>query len=100
MKSGATPCSRATEAASTPSRSVTMNRPGISCADAPALNAGDSCGARLEEGDDDVVGESAQAARTPATANADANRLMVVRDIDVVLLWNGNTSTRTSGTEN
>src|SRR5215203_6071753 len=85
-KSGATPCSRATPRASAPSRSVTMNRPGMAAAATPALYAGTSCGARSDDvAGDDVVGVSAQAASTPATANADASRLTEIRDIDGIL---------------
>src|SRR5215203_5943093 len=88
-KSGATPCSRATPRASAPSRSVTMNRPGMCSAATPALNAGASCGASPEDtADGDVVGESAHAASTPTMTNADASRLTEVRDIDGILLRN------------
>jgi hypothetical protein len=68
----------------------------------PALNAGTSCGASSDEAaGDDVVGVSAQAASTPAMANADASRLMEVRDevrdIDGSSLGTYYTSTRSSG---
>src|SRR5688572_20499760 len=97
-KSGCTPCSRATAAGFVPSRSVTMKRPGMICSDAPALNAGASCGASPEEASDgDVVGESAHAASTPAMTNADASRLTEVRDIGEILTEERNASTRTSG---
>src|SRR5688500_10072347 len=79
-----------------------MKRPGMRWSATPTLNAGASCGASSDDGtaDDDVVGVSAHAASTPATAKADASRLMVVRDIDESSLGTCYTSSRSRGRKN